>query len=246
MTGADEGGTGQPFLRAFGIRRGDVVSLVGAGGKTSLLFRLAEEARAQGLKVLVTTSTRIFVPQPEQYDSLDLSGRLFSDTAITAPGIYVGGLPDSVAGKMRGVRDDLLAWQRKRFDLVLIEADGAAGRSLKGWNPTEPVIPEITTKTIGIVDIRTVGKIIDEALVHRLEIFSELTGANRGETLGIGHLLRLIFSEEGLFSKACGEELLFVNKVESAPDRRHADILRSQLENLKIVAGSVCEGTIHA
>ena len=34
------------ILRAFGIVRGDVVSVVGAGGKTTLVYRLATEARA--------------------------------------------------------------------------------------------------------------------------------------------------------------------------------------------------------
>lgn len=245
MTEADKEGKEQSFLQAFGIEPGDVVCLIGAGGKTSLMFRLAEEGRALGLKVLVTTSTRIFLPQPEQYDALDLSGRLFGDLVITAPGIYVGGIADSVPNKMRGVREDVLAWRRKHFDLIVIEADGAAGRPLKGWNSTEPVIPEITTKTIGIVDIRTVGQRVDESLVHRLEIFSELTGAGAGEAVGIGHLLRLIFHKEGLFAKAGGEKLLFLSKVESAQDRRHADSLRGQLENLKIVAGSVREGTLH-
>lgn len=235
----------QLFLQAFGIRRGDVVCLVGAGGKTSLMFRLAQEARAQGLKVLVTTSTRILVPAPEQYDAIDLSGKLFSKQPVTAPGIYVGGLPDNAPGKMTGVREDLLAWQIKQFDLVLIEADGAAGKPLKGWKSTEPVIPDFTTKTIGIVDIQTVGRIISDSLVHRLDIFFELTGGQAGEPVCIGHLLRVIFHDEGLFAKAIGTELLYINKVESDTNRSNTDILRAQLENLKIVAGSVQQGTIH-
>lgn len=235
----------QPFLTALGIQQGDVVSLIGAGGKTSLMFRLAEEGRALGLKVLVTTSTRILVPEPAQYDLLDVSGALFSDQEMTEPGIYVGGLPDTTPGKLIGVREDLLSWQRKQFDLLLIEADGAARKPLKGWRSNEPVIPGITTMTIGILDIQTIGRIISDATVHRLDIFSELTGALPGEAVSIGHLLRLIIADEGLFGHAIGRELLFINKVESAQDRCNADILRMQLENLKIVAGSVQQGFIY-
>jgi probable selenium-dependent hydroxylase accessory protein YqeC len=232
-------------LEAFGIRRGDVICLVGAGGKTSLMFRLAQEARAQGLKVLVTTSTRIRVPDPEQYDAIDLSGKLFAEQPVTNPGIYVGGLPDSAPGKMTGVREDLLAWRKKQFDLILIEADGSAGKPLKGWKSTEPVIPEFTTGTIGIVDIQAIGQTISDSLVHRLEIFSGLTGGRKGEPVSIGHILRIISHDEGLFAQAIGTELLYLNKVESEHDHRNADILRAQLENLKIVAGSVRQGTIH-
>ncbi|MDF2949885.1 MAG: yqeC, partial [Sedimentibacter sp.] len=43
----------------FNINTGDVVSIVGSGGKTSLLFKLAEELKNK-YKVLVSTSAKIF------------------------------------------------------------------------------------------------------------------------------------------------------------------------------------------
>ena len=43
-----------------------VVTLVGAGGKTSALFRLADEAVASGRRVVTTTTTRLFASQAEQ------------------------------------------------------------------------------------------------------------------------------------------------------------------------------------
>ena len=45
---------------------GGVVSLVGAGGKTSLMFRLARELTKAGGTVLTTTTTKIFEPTPDQ------------------------------------------------------------------------------------------------------------------------------------------------------------------------------------
>lgn len=223
-----------------------MVSIIGAGGKTSLLFRLAREARALGLKVLVTTSTRIVVPEPGEYDALDLTGALFTDRTVTEPGIYVGGIPDSANGKMRGVREDLLSWQQKNFDLVLIEADGAACKSLKGWRDDEPVMVENTTATIGVIDIQTIGKPVSGTLIHRLELFCQLTGAEPGEPVAIGHLLRLICHEEGLYARSLGRELLLINKVESETQLSNATLLRSQLDNLHIVTGSVAQGVVHA
>jgi len=236
----------QTFFAALGLRRGDVVSIVGAGGKTSLLLRLAAEARSMGLKVLVTTSTRMLVPEPEFYDAIDLSGNLFTKMEVSEPGVYIGGTPDSAAGKMRGVHEELLRWQQRRFDLVLIEADGAACKPLKAWRSGEPVVVDFTTATIGVLDIQTLDQTVSEGLVHRLEIFSALTGADPDETLRLGHLLRLITHQEGLFAKALGRELLLVNKVESEGQLRQARLLASQLENLHIVMGSVARGTIHA
>ncbi len=233
------------FLRALTIETGDVVCCVGAGGKTSLMFHLAQEAKELGLKVLVTTTTKIFIPDTGQYDTLDLSGNLFAAGPVPAPGICVGGLPDPVAGKMSGVDAYLLAVQRKLFDLVLIEADGAAQKPLKGWNTTEPVIPDFTTKTIGIVDIGTIGRIICASLVHRLEIFSGLTGGKVGEPLTVEYLYRMVVHRKGLFFQAQGERVLFINKVESLMDRCHVDQLRALLPDLKIVAGSVHNGTLY-
>jgi len=48
------------------LKGGGVVSLVGAGGKTSLMFRLAQELSAAGETVLTTTTTRIFMPEEGQ------------------------------------------------------------------------------------------------------------------------------------------------------------------------------------
>ena len=51
-----------------------IVCLVGGGGKTTAMFRLAHELRAAGLRLLVTTTTNIFVPGPDQCDEFMLEG----------------------------------------------------------------------------------------------------------------------------------------------------------------------------
>ena len=48
-----------PLLHVLGLGRGDVAAVAGAGGKTTLVYRLASEARAAGLRVLVTTTTHM-------------------------------------------------------------------------------------------------------------------------------------------------------------------------------------------
>nr|MCU0558552.1 hypothetical protein [Desulfobacterales bacterium] len=47
-------------------KKGGVISLVGAGGKTTLMFRMARELAAAEETVLTTTTTRICRPQPVQ------------------------------------------------------------------------------------------------------------------------------------------------------------------------------------
>jgi len=43
-----------------------VISIVGGGGKTSLMFLLAHAFQAKGLNVISTTTTRILNPTPRQ------------------------------------------------------------------------------------------------------------------------------------------------------------------------------------
>ena len=47
-----------------------VISFVGGGGKTSLMFHLAGLLELSGLRVLTTTTTRIFVPSSEQSETV--------------------------------------------------------------------------------------------------------------------------------------------------------------------------------
>ncbi len=55
---------------ALGLRDGEMVSLIGAGGKTTTLLQLAKELRDAGKKVLVTTTTKIFKPSKPHVDRL--------------------------------------------------------------------------------------------------------------------------------------------------------------------------------
>ena len=49
--------------RALRIQSKEVVAFVGGGGKTSAMFRLADELVTQGRRVVTTTTTRIFAAQ---------------------------------------------------------------------------------------------------------------------------------------------------------------------------------------
>lgn len=227
------------FLDAFAIKKGDVICLCGAGGKTSLMYHLALEARDKGCRVLVTTTTRILVPPGDNYDRIDLSGMLFANLSDTPPGIYLGGRSSEDDKKIASCPIDVLRQAQDRFDLLLIEADGAACKQLKGWRENEPVIPEFTTKTIGVVDISTIDMVADDAHVHRLPLFLQLTGAQKGEPITLCHLQRLIEGRKGLFVNSRGERIVFFNKMESAHYLMMADELRKLLPGRQCIGGSV-------
>lgn len=210
-----------------------------------MVFRLARELKGSGNKVLVTTSTRLKIPHTSECDHLDLSGNIFREKVVEEPGIYVAGVNDTHLDKMRGVGFTTLVNNRKRFDVVLIEADGAAGKPLKGWKSSEPVVPPWTTHTIGVVDIQTIGKEVNEELVHRLEIFLKISGATRKESVSHQHLASVVINRMGLFYNSVGRKNLFINKVESKKQAQDAKKLKSLIPGLKIVYGSLHSGTCY-
>ena len=92
---------------ALGVTRGEMVSLIGAGGKTTTLFRLAKELRDQGCKVLVTTTTKIIKPAKPHIDRLflvdDVQALLDVCADLAAPTIICAGCGVNQEGKLLGM-----------------------------------------------------------------------------------------------------------------------------------------------
>lgn len=238
------------FLNSFGLSCSensttDIVSIIGAGGKTSLLFSLAEEARTLKKNVLITTTTKMWQPQKHQYDLIDLSGDyLFRINEMHKGTICVGGVvadnPQKItAGDLK--RLELVATD---FDLVLIEADGAAGKSLKAWQASEPVVPHFTTHTIGVVDMSCVGLEIDSSNIHRLKIYRRIIEPKH-EVVTLNQLQRLINHKDGMFHSAWGKKMIYLNKMESAEDFQNGHLLKESLGSLLVVGGSVQNNNVY-
>lgn len=200
------------FVRALRIQNGDVVALVGCGGKTSLMWTLARELR-EG-KVLVSTTTRIRRPVETTYDWLIGPGEP-PRTGINV--VYGTDMPE---GKMQGPSPD--TWTPHADAVVLLEADGSKTLPLKGWEAYEPVVPEATTLTIGVCTLWPVGEPASEALVHRPALFEALTGTAMGEMITLDTMAAMIASPDGLFGKARGRRVLYISQVETEADRAKA------------------------
>ena len=197
------------------LKKKDIISFVGAGGKTTMMFKLAEELRANN-KVLVTTTTKIYIPLDDKYDFICTDKEMIPRyITMNENGIYILGLAVNGENKILGLSAKELDELVPYFDYILIEADGAKEKQLKGWNEFEPVIYGKTTKTVGIIDIQSCGILINENNIHRSKIFCEITGAKEGETVKLEDLSKLIFHPKGLFKGAQGEKILYINKIEA-------------------------------
>lgn len=188
---------------ALRIQPNDVVALVGAGGKTTALFHLADELSARGERVIVTTTTRFGKSQITQHASrirfdnapafiarvraaLDDRARVF---------IIGDDLPaDKVAGVPPQFIDQLA---RENLATIVYEADGARMRAFKAPATHEPVIASSTTLVVPVVGASIFGKALDAENVHRPEMAAQLAGANPGDAITPLVIARVLAHREG-------------------------------------------------
>jgi probable selenium-dependent hydroxylase accessory protein YqeC len=207
------------------LSTGGVVCFVGAGGKTSLMFRLARELSAGGDSVLTTTTTKIRMPTRDQSKGVVISS--LADAIISRAGRFrkknfhftAAAEKLYTQNKLKGYAPEFIddLWKRKLFRWILVEADGAAGRSLKAPAMHEPVIPSCTKWVIGIVGLDAAGKTLDEHWVFRPDIFAELTGLGLGQTVSAAAIAASLMHAGGIFkgSPGAADQHLFLNKAES-------------------------------
>ncbi len=167
-----------------------VIALAGAGGKTTLMFRLAHEFARAGETVLTTTTTKIFYPLPRQSRHVIISENLTEiikqvqallprSCHITAASGYLDSYYNKYATpKLVGFQPAMIQrlWETGLFRYILVEADGAARRPLKAPAPHEPVIPPHTKELLVVIGLKAMGKPLNEDWVFRSEIYSQLSG----------------------------------------------------------------------
>jgi len=222
------------LLDAFGLAAGGLCSVVGAGGKTSLLRALAAQARESGLRVLLTTTTHMGMMPPE------VSGTVFMDSEGVDEAALRRALDEdgraTLLGrrlredKVQGVAPGRVDALRPLADLVLVEADGARQRSLKLPAEHEPVVPSLSTLMVVVSGLDAVTAPLDEGLVHRLELVRAALG-RAGGVVGEDGVAACLVHPAGYPGRVpAGARLAaFLNKMEDAAAAQAASRIAGRL-----------------
>jgi molybdenum cofactor cytidylyltransferase len=203
------------------------VALVGGGGKTTAMFRLAREMVARGGRAITTTTTRIFGAQIALAPAHVLATDLTRDrvaAALAAHGhVLVIGPTEAGTGKAEGVSLELFGRLRAWFpeECLLNEADGSRMRPFKAPADYEPVIPTDTTLVVPVVGADVLGAPLDADHVHRPELVGALSGAPPGTRITPAIVARVLAHPEGGRKgvPAGARVIVLINKVEALPDR---------------------------
>lgn len=239
------------LLEAFSLGEREVISLVGAGGKTILLYALGRELAALRCGIILTTTTKIFEPEPSPFFLQFLSPESSAVKKWVAEHLHRHQclllarerLPN---GKLEGIPP---GWVEELFSLdgvstIVSEADGAAGRPLKAPREGEPVIPDNTTLLIPVMGIDGMGRPLDEETVFRSAIASRLLNLPIGSTVTEEVIARLMI--ELIKQGPAGARVVpLINKVDIPGGREKAEKLAHHILSLdpprirKVVLGQL-------
>lgn len=201
-----------------------VFSLIGGGGKTSLMYQWAAGLKSAGHTVVTTATTRL-ADEPREGISITRASSLadavhqlkrpFNSNTIAT----LISDQKSEPGKLTGISPEWIDQlsQLFPFTFFLVEADGSAGRSLKGHLAHEPVIPSCSSLVIPVIGIDAIGKRISEVIVHHLEQFCRITGTAAGESIDEAMIVKALFSLGGYLhnTPATATIVPYINKIET-------------------------------
>jgi probable selenium-dependent hydroxylase accessory protein YqeC len=233
------------LYEALDFKQRALVAIVGGGGKTSLMYHLADEIPAPR-KVLLTTTTKILAPGRKDYRCFFTDQEDYQETLLRA--IQTGTRAILASRKLQennkldGVKPETLSklFLADQVDYILAEADGSKGRPLKGHLPHEPVIPPVTTHLVIMIGADGMGKHLDAEYVHRPEVAAELTGQKMGSVITPETIARLITHPQGIMrtSPPGAEKSVIINKIDclgSLDDAYHTARLLLKCSDIKRV-----------
>ena len=147
---------------ALQIRPG-VTAIIGGGGKTTLMERLAHELSGKA-RVIVCTTTHIY-PEKTMPCLVSPAQAEIAAALEKSPCICVGAWSEN--GKF-GPPELPVGTLARLADYVIVEADGAKRLPLKAHAAHEPVIPPEANQTILVVGASGFGRCVRQSTARRL------------------------------------------------------------------------------
>ncbi len=216
-----------------------LVTVIGGGGKTSLMYYLVAGLQAAGETAFAAATAKLFFPGGAGHHAVLVRGlpecrqavadwcrypgtvTLAREVVAETPGKLAGLDPawlDTLAGENPGVR-------------FVVEGDGSAGLPLKGHLGHDPVVPAGTNLLVPVVGADAIGRPLAPGYVHRPARAAELAGGELGELVTVDMIVRLLLHPAGyLHNCPPGASIVpFINKAEGRAKRPAADLAAAVL-----------------
>lgn len=208
------------------IDHGQCVAIVGAGGKTTILFRLARNLAP----AVVTTSTHLAASQDVLadrhillYQDMDVS-KLQLDDLDHEVVLITGPLNDSgtrLLAPSKNQLNHLNNYCKAKNIPFLIESDGSRRLSMKAPGEHEPAIPDFVDSVIVVSGLSNIGRPLTEENVHRPEVFARLGQISLGDVIDPLALAKVLLHPEGGLKNIPPDALkkLVLTQVNTDPEK---------------------------
>lgn len=182
------------------------LALTGSGGKTTAMIKLAGRYAQRGLRVLLSTTTKLLLPKDQEYgcDTYFLDDRALSYHPSKGERVFYSHVKHKAVAPPMENLEALL----DRYDVVLLEADGSMNLGLKLHQERDPVVPPFVTGTLALVSIALLGKPFSEncnGCEHYRTQFPE-------EVVSIATYSKLLEHAQGILKRAQGRSLVLCNQ----------------------------------
>lgn len=172
------------------VKKNDVISFAGAGGKTTTIFALAQELKdTADYKILVTTTTKMM----REKEAITVEDEAFIKEQLQTKRLVIAGT--DLGRKMGCFAMDFLQKIIPLSDITLIEADGAQCRPFKMPRSYEPVYLPHTTKIVYLAGMTALGQKIED--LSRSDIMADFLHKQPAEKLTAEDIVKILQSEQG-------------------------------------------------
>ncbi len=237
------------LVEAMALEQARLISVCGAGGKTSLIFSLAREFVSAGEKVLITTTTKMA--------EIESRGRFLSVKATDVDEILnfaASNLTGSGAiiaySRISAIKEKLIGYppeivesiaHMRLFDRILVEADGSRRKALKAPNNGEPVFPQSSDTVIMVVGLNGVGQMLHEDNLFRADIWAKRTGLKIGDKITGESVATMLAHKKGMARRcpAHARKIAFLNRADRPENIHKAQTI------LRVLAGIRRDHMIH-
>ncbi len=218
------------LYKLLDIKKG-ITSVIGGGGKTTLIHTLADELKECGT-VIITTTTHI--------RKSDVFKNIVTDE--TTPLSLIAQELEQHRCVCIGSKADDDKLTIPLFDLselslicdyILIEADGSKGLPLKAHLEYEPVVPCESNAAILVVGIDALTKSVQD-VTHRVERFCDIVSCKSTDIVS-DTMVASLLNFENL------HDIVVINKCDTFELTQKAELLSAKI-NKKCIVSSLLKG----
>jgi len=215
----------------------DQIAWVGAGGKTSLIFSIAQELFPD--KCVISTTTKMSVSElinADHFSRTDDPSTINVDKISGISLVYKSSSKEDnskivgFSGNELRLLSDQLKNNRIPF---FIEADGSKRKSFKFPAEHEPNIPDFVNKVCVVAGLSIIGKPLRSDYFHRVEEISAFLNVSIGEIITFDHIYKILLDTNGGLKNIPqgAEKIIFLNQSDCIDDPEGINKIALQLKN---------------